>query len=254
MCPGGLADDGPCLGVVRARTPYDVQRPRTARGAGGAVWVDLTRLGSVRGRDDVEGHGGAHVVVQPHGDFVGAERLDRVADRDGPLVDLLAGGGAERLGDVGDRDGTEQPTALAGADLDLDRRVLERGLEGVGGVLVADRTRGAGLLDRVDGLLGTAGPADRRATRDEVVAAVAVLDLDHVAGSAETGDLLGEDELHRRISSQRPVDVYGSSATSRAFLTAMATSRWCWTQLPVTRRARILPRSEMNLRRRAVSL
>jgi hypothetical protein len=37
----------------------------------------------------------------------------------------------------------------------------------------------------------------------------------------------------------------GSNATSRAFFTANAISRWCWTQLPVTRRARILPRSLM---------
>ena len=40
-------------------------------------------------------------------------------------------------------------------------------------------------------------------------------------------------------------ELNGSSATSRAFFTAIAMSRWCCTQLPVTRRARILPRSLM---------
>ena len=77
----------------------------------------------------------------------------------------------------------------------------------LGVVVVADRARGAGGLDRLDGLLAAAGPADAEATRDEVVAAVAVLDLDDVAGGAEAGDLLGQDELHRLGSSQRAVDV-----------------------------------------------
>jgi hypothetical protein len=48
--------------------------------------------------------------------------------------------------------------------------------------------------------------------------------------------------------------VYGSIAISRAFLMAVATSRWCWVQLPVTRLALILPRSEMNFRSSGVSL
>ena len=34
-----------------------------------------------------------------------------------------------------------------------------------------------------------------------------VRDLDHVAGGAEAGDLLGQDDLHQGCSSQRPVDV-----------------------------------------------
>ena len=39
--------------------------------------------------------------------------------------------------------------------------------------------------------------------------------------------------------------VYGRSASSRAVLIASAMSRWCCSQLPDTRRARILPRSDM---------
>ena len=56
------------------------------------------------------------------------------------------------------------------------------------------------------------------------------------------------------LLTQRAVEAYGSSATSRAFLMAMATLRCSCTESPVTRRARILPRSEMNFRRVAVSL
>ena len=81
------------------------------------------------------------------------------------------------------------------------------GMGALGGVVVADRARSAGLLDGLDGLLAATGPADRHAARDEVVAAVAVLDLDDVAGGAEAVDLLHEDELHVAISRQRPVDV-----------------------------------------------
>ena len=91
----------------------------------------------------------------------------------------------ERAGDLGGGDGAEQPAALAGLDLDVDRRGLELGLDLVGVVVVADRTGGAGLLDRLDGLLAAAGPADRDAARDEVVTAVAVLDLDHVTGARD---------------------------------------------------------------------
>ena len=37
-------------------------------------------------------------------------------------------------------------------------------------------------------------------------------------------------------------------------LIAMARARWCWAQLPVTRRERILPRSLMYLRSMGTSL
>ena len=114
----------------------------------------------------------------------------------------------DRVGDLRGGDGAEQATALAGADLHVDRVGLELGLDVLGVVLVAHRAGGAGRLDRLDGLLAAAAPADAEATGDEVVAAVAVLDLDHVAGGAESVDLLGQDELHVFSSlPQRPVDV-----------------------------------------------
>src|SRR3972149_3333264 len=52
----------------------------------------------------------------------------------------------------------------------------------------------------------------------------------------------------------QPRPTYGSSAISRALRMAIATWRWCWVQLPVTRRARILARSDMYLRSTATSL
>ena len=105
-----------------------------------------------------------------------------LAERDRAPVDLLAGDLGERAGDLGGGHRAEQATGRAGLDLDVDRGGLELALDLVGVVLVADRARGAGLLDRLDGLLAATGPADRDVAREEVVTAVAVLDLDHVAG------------------------------------------------------------------------
>ena len=46
----------------------------------------------------------------------------------------------------------------------------------------------------------------------------------------------------------------GRSAATRARLIAVASSRWCFAQVPVMRRGRILPPSLMNLRSLFVSL
>src|SRR5690606_27605618 len=57
-----------------------------------------------------------------------------------------------------------------------------------------------------------------------------------------------------RQCDERAVEVYGNRAISRAFFTAVATSRSCWVQVLVTLRARVLPRSEMNFRSSVVRL
>src|SRR5262249_20677812 len=157
---------------------------------------------------------------------------------DAPPVDLGAAGCLHGVDDVGDRHRAEQPPAAAGLRRHADGEGLELRPDLLGVPEVADLPNVARPLDRRDLLLGTAGPAHGEAARDEVVAAVAVLDLDDVAGRAQTRDLLGEDELHV-ASAQRAVLVYGRSAISRAFFTARAISRCCWTVTPVTRRARI---------------
>ena len=51
-------------------------------------------------------------------------------------------------------------------------------------------------LDLRDLLLATRGPRHSQATRDEEVAAVAVLDSDDIPRDAETIDGLSEDDLH----------------------------------------------------------
>jgi hypothetical protein len=50
--------------------------------------------------------------------------------------------------------------------------------------------------DLRDLLLGAAGGQNGHSLRDEVIASVAVLDLDEVTGTAEIADFLSENELH----------------------------------------------------------
>ena len=97
-----------------------------------------------------------------------------------------------------DGDRAEQPAVLAGAGAQPNGELLQLGLDLAGVAQVADLAGVAGPLDLGDLLLGALGPGDRGAARHEEVAAVAVGDLDDVAGQAEAGDLPGEDELHRR--------------------------------------------------------
>ena len=68
---------------------------------------------------------------------------------------------------------------------------LELGLDLLGVPEVADLPGRTGPLDRADLLLAALGPGDREALRQQVVTAVAVLDLDDVAGRAEAGDTPG---------------------------------------------------------------
>ena len=76
----------------------------------------------------------------------------------------------------------------------------------------------AGLLDSLGGTTGLA-------LRDQEVARVAFLDLDHIAELAQVDDSFQEDDLHVR-SPVQCVSVYGSSARKRARLIAVSSWRW----------------------------
>ena len=64
--------------------------------------------------------------------------------------------------------------------------------------------------------------------------------------------------LRRFISDRGKIRSRNNTGTcaqhQRAVLIAVATSRWCWAQVPVLLRERILPRSLMNRLSRLVSL
>ena len=83
-------------------------------------------------------------------------------------------------------------------------------------------------------LVGLAG----QFARQQVVAGVAVGDVDDVAPLAERLDVAEENDFHGYSETK------GRKAMTRARLTATVSIRWCLAQLPEMRRGTILPRSE----------
>src|SRR5690606_27377245 len=214
-------------------------------------------LGGTLGGDDLDDEVREDLVVQAHSRLVLAERAGRGGELDGATVDVLVEHRLDALGDLLGGDRTEQTAVLAGALGDDDGLRLERRLQGLRLLDVRDGALAAGRTDLVELTLTALGPRGRETAGQEEVAGVAVLDLDDIAGGTEAGDLVGEDELAGHMLpflAQRPEVEYGSRAISRAFFTAFAILRCSWTETPVTRRARIFPRSEMNLRSSAASL
>jgi hypothetical protein len=63
-------------------------------------------------------------------------------------------------------------------------------------IKTADLAGVAAAFDACDLLLATASPADGEAARNEEVAAITVLDLDHVTGHTELVHGGSQDELH----------------------------------------------------------
>src|SRR5215217_1861694 len=191
-------------------------------------------------RLDANRHDRIHALEQVNPYLVRSGRADRLVEMDVVPVESDARLALDLGRDLGRGDTAEELALLAHARLHGDRRAGELGGDRLG---LGLRRRHANRVRPLE-TVGVPHPAarrlDREPTRDEVVARVAVGNLDDVAGVTELFDALLQDDLHR-------VE-YGSSATSRAFLTADATSRWCCAQLPVTRRARIFPRSETNFR------
>src|SRR5262249_21784319 len=138
--------------------------------------------------------------VQAHLDLMRPDSLDRAGHLDPAPVEFGPSGGAHRLRDVRGADRAEQAPGVARLDgqPDVQRGEPGRGLFGVVEATdVAGRTR---PLDQFDLLLRAAGPAHGKAPRDQVVAAVATGHLYDVTGRAQPGDLLGEDQLHRRAT------------------------------------------------------
>jgi hypothetical protein len=144
--------------------------------------------------------------VHPHGDGVLARGLDAAGQLDPAAVQLRATSGRDGRGDVGGGDAPEQAATLTGASRDTDGQARQLPGHDLRLVVRTHLTGGARPAERLDLLLGTAGGPDRQSAGQEVVAAVAALDLDGVTGGTETGDLCGEDQLHR-AHDQRAVEV-----------------------------------------------
>ena len=190
------------------------------------------------GRDD-DSQLGRHVGEELDRDGVAADTLDRL-ERELAAVDpdlfLLP----ETVGDVRRRDRAEQrsrrPRIRVEAQLELREPVGDRARL-VDGLRLVPRALRVAPLE-------LAHQAGRRrlgeSARQQVVACVAARDADDLSAQADLVDVLTEDDLHQRSSlsrprsprsprpplrSSRPSATYGSSAISRARLTATATCR-----------------------------
>src|ERR1700712_5659646 len=169
--------------------------------------------------------------MQTDRDRVAPDGLDvSLGQVDGALVQVRAASLLDGRDDVCRTDRTEELALVARGPRGQRHgaKRLDLGLQLVGVVEVANRLHFTGPTDLVGLALGAAGRDDGEATGQQVVASVAVLDLDGVTGLAQMVDLGGENQLHVRLL-YRVAELNGSSATSRAFFTAIAMSRWCWT-------------------------
>src|SRR6266567_3771485 len=118
----------------------------------------------------------------------------------------MRGTSSARGGDhVGDGDRAEQLAGLAGGLRGQPHRAeaLDRRLDLLGVVEVADPPALLGPADRGDLLLRAPGGHDGHPARQQEVAAVAVLDLDDVTRTAKAAHVSGEDELHDLLLSGR---------------------------------------------------
>src|SRR3569623_33876 len=146
--------------------------------------------------DDPELQGRDATGRQADRHFVLAERLDGLIELHPAVIDLDVRA-LELLLDVTRRDRAEQLLVLAGLPLELERHAADASREVVG-----DRALlGNALLDErllvIEAVLVTDGRRDGEAAGHEVVAPEAGTDRDELAGLAEVGDVLGEDDLHR---------------------------------------------------------
>jgi hypothetical protein len=150
-------------------------------------------------------------------DRVAADALDRVVEADLPAVDPDLPRAPDLVRDVRRRDRAEERPGGAGLHVEREHRLPQRVRDRLGLVgrrrLVAG-TLGVPLLELGD--LRGRGPL-RQLAREEEVARVAVGHVHDLAPEAELLDVVEEDDVHRYP------ETYGSSAISRARLTALAT-------------------------------
>src|SRR5882757_2696730 len=91
------------------------------------------------------------------------------------------------------------PAAFAGLGPQRDLERFQLALDLLGMPEIAHLADLPGPLDLGDLLLPAAAPRNGVTIGNEVIAAVAVLHLDDIAGRADAGNFLGEDELHNVV-------------------------------------------------------
>src|SRR6478735_251856 len=205
-------------------------------------------------------------------DHARSDGADRLLEVHVAAVDRDAARLLDRVHDVLRRDGAEEAAVVARLVRDRQDRAAQQRR----GLLRGGQRRGGGLLDRLLALRGRGdgalGRRLRQLARDQVVAQVALGDVDHGAPLTERLVVLQKDGLRHGAATYRsrpprpprpprspssgplPSPTYGRSASSRARLTAPAPWFWCRRHAPVIRRERILPRSLTNFLRVLMSL
>jgi hypothetical protein len=178
---------------LRHRVPAGrLREPSRAAVVRGASRKELLLFDDHRldGRGDVVGDLDDH-HARPDG-------LDRLVEVDLALVELDAAGLADRIDDVLRGDGAEQAAVVAGLVRDREHRLVQE-LGVVAGL-------GGGLLERLVGLDLTAlrgrdralGGGLRELARDQVVAQVALRDVDDRPAAAQRLVVLEHDRLGHR--------------------------------------------------------
>ena len=123
--------------------------------------------------------------MQADGHRVVANGLDGRGDDDATTIDGLAQLLLDRVSDRSSGDGAEQAAGVANLAGDLDNGTLEGVAHGASVVDRGDLVAATSSGDLVDLLLRAGGPLGGEAAGDQVVAGVASLDLDDLAGVAE---------------------------------------------------------------------
>ena len=169
-------------------------------------------------------HVGSHRVVQLDANGVQTDGLDRFGDLHGALIDRRSTGLLDCGSDIASGHRAKQLAGVTGPSGQVDGHILQLTTHFLGVIQPANLPGGTAALDAINLLLCTTCLANREPAGNKEVAAVTVLDLNDVTRATELVDRGSEYELHPSPS-QRAVEAYGSSATSRAFLMAMATRR-----------------------------
>src|SRR5215471_8316059 len=200
-------------------------------------------------------HMAGDVTVQPDGNVEVADALQRLMQLDLTAIDVESLV-LQCFRDVGGCDRPEQVVLLAGLALEGEAHSLKLLCQRLRIGFLYSRATDSRLFHLFDhGLVGRGG-LNGQLARQQVVAAVAFGNLDHVAAMAQLGNIFFQNDFHFRspVSKSFYRAAKGSRAMLRARLMAAVKRRWWGVHTPVKRRGTILPRSATNCCSRRTSL
>src|SRR5829696_4578148 len=141
---------------------------------------------------------GEHAVADLDGHHAGADRADRLLEVHLALVDLEAAGLLDRVDDVLGGDRAEQAAVVARLMGDREHGLVEQLRAHLGALRRLGGGAVQGLLVALGGRDGALRGRLGQLARDQVVAEIALGDVDHGAALAHVLDVLEEDGLRHR--------------------------------------------------------